>query len=185
MIIDILKAFLIGICASAPVGPIAILVIQISLSKGHKAGFVTGLGACLVDTVFSIIAIFALALAQRIIEEHRVVILLAGGLIVTVVGWRMAVSNPFRKVKAGPETRSISLKDFFQALAMGFYSDLSVLLLHFPLVFILIILIYEEVFFHTLFKLTPYLACFNDIVGHGMLRTCTRRTFAVKKNFHA
>ncbi|MBO8482522.1 MAG: LysE family transporter [Bacteroidetes bacterium] len=120
MIIDILKAFLIGICASAPVGPIAILVIQISLSKGHKAGFVTGLGACLVDTVFSIIAIFALALAQRIIEEHRVVILLAGGLIVTVVGWRMAVSNPFRKVKAGPETRSISLKDFFQALAMGF-----------------------------------------------------------------
>ena len=120
MITDILKAFLIGVCASAPVGPIAILVIQISLSKGHKAGFVTGLGACLVDTVFSIIAIFALALAQRIIEENRVVILLAGGIIVAVVGWRMAVSNPFRKVKAGSATKSISIKDFLQALALGF-----------------------------------------------------------------
>ncbi|MBO8466178.1 MAG: LysE family transporter [Bacteroidetes bacterium] len=122
MFVDILKAFLIGICASAPIGPIAILVIQKSLSKGHKAGFVTGLGACLVDTVFSIIAIFALALAQKIIEDNKVLILLAGGLVVTVLGWRMAVSNPFRKVRGGEESRSrsISVKDFLQALAMGF-----------------------------------------------------------------
>lgn len=120
MFVDILKAFIIGICASAPVGPIAILVIQKSLSKGHKAGFVTGLGACLVDTVFSIIAIFALALAQRIIEENKELILLAGGLIVAIVGWRMAVSNPFRKVKAEQDSRSISIKDFLQAMAMGF-----------------------------------------------------------------
>ena len=42
MFISILKAFIIGICASAPIGPIAILVIQKSLSKGHKAGFITG-----------------------------------------------------------------------------------------------------------------------------------------------
>ena len=58
---DILKGFIIGICASAPIGPIAILVIQKTLSKGHKAGFVTGMGACIVDTTFSVIALFALA----------------------------------------------------------------------------------------------------------------------------
>lgn len=120
MVTDILKAFLIGICASAPIGPIAILVIQKSLSKGHKAGFITGLGACLVDTVFSIIAIFALALAQRIIEENRELILLGGGLIVAVMGWRMAVSDPFRKVKSEERGSSISVKDFLQAVAMGF-----------------------------------------------------------------
>ncbi len=120
MVTDILKAFLIGICASAPIGPIAILVIQKSLSKGHKAGFITGLGACLVDTVFSIIAIFALALAQKIIEENRELILLGGGLIVAVMGWRMAVSDPFRKVKSEERGSSISVKDFLQAVAMGF-----------------------------------------------------------------
>ncbi len=32
MLVDMLKAFLVGLCASAPVGPIAILVIQKSLS---------------------------------------------------------------------------------------------------------------------------------------------------------
>ena len=68
MLINILKAFLIGICASAPIGPIAILVIQKSLSKGHKAGFITGMGACLVDTLFSIIAIFFLAIAQKFLK---------------------------------------------------------------------------------------------------------------------
>ena len=92
---------------------------------------------------------------------------------------------PFAWERKFTEENTKMARAIVVALAMGFYSDLSVLLLHFPLVFILIILIYEEVFFHTLFKLTPYLACFNDIVGHGMLRTCTRRTFAVKKNFHA
>lgn len=57
MLLDILKGFIIGICASVPLGPIAILVIQKSLSDGHKAGFFAGLGACLVDTIFAVIAV--------------------------------------------------------------------------------------------------------------------------------
>ena len=120
MFLDILKGFAIGICASAPIGPIAILVIQKSLSKGHKAGFITGMGACVVDTVFSIIAIFALAAAERLINENRELILLAGGLVVTILGWCMSTSDPFRKIKATENSRSpISVKDFLQAIAMG------------------------------------------------------------------
>ena len=64
MLMDMLKGFLVGICASAPIGPIAILVVQKSLSMGHKAGFVSGLGASVVDTLYASIAIFALAFAQ-------------------------------------------------------------------------------------------------------------------------
>ena len=120
MFLDILKGFAIGICASAPIGPIAILVIQKSLSKGHKAGFITGMGACVVDTVFSIIAIFALAAAERLINENRELILLAGGLVITILGWYMSTSDPFRKIKATENSRSpISVKDFLQAIAMG------------------------------------------------------------------
>ena len=65
MLVDMLKGFLVGICASVPIGPIAILVVQKSLSMGHKAGFVSGLGASVVDTFYASIAIFALAFAQR------------------------------------------------------------------------------------------------------------------------
>ncbi len=75
MLIDILKGFIIGICASVPLGPIAILVIQKSLSEGQKSGFLAGLGACLVDTLFAVIAIFALAIAERFIESYSTLIM--------------------------------------------------------------------------------------------------------------
>ena len=75
MLLDILKGFLIGVCASVPLGPIAILVLQKSLSEGHKAGFMAGLGACMVDTLFAVIAIFALAFAESFIADHRILIM--------------------------------------------------------------------------------------------------------------
>lgn len=125
MWIDILKGFAVGMCASAPIGPIAILVVQKSLSKGHKAGFVSGLGASVVDTFYASIAIFALAFAQKFIDQHQNMILLAGGAVLIAVGISMAFSNPFRRLKADGES-SVSPKDFGQAVALGLSNPMAV-----------------------------------------------------------
>lgn len=125
MLMDMLKGFMVGICASAPVGPIAILVVQKSLSKGHKAGFVSGLGASVVDTLYAFIAIFALAFAQKFIDQHQTIILLAGGIVLTMVGISMAFSNPFRKMKKDGKSR-VSTKDFGQAVAMGLSNPMAI-----------------------------------------------------------
>ena len=125
MWIDILKAFAVGMCASAPIGPIAILVVQKSLSKGHKAGFVSGLGASVVETFYASIAIFALAFAQRLIEQHQNLILLAGGVVLVAVGISMAFSNPFRKLKDDGES-DVSPKDFGQAVALGISNPMAI-----------------------------------------------------------
>ncbi len=53
MLIDILKSYLIGICAAAPLGPIAILVLQKTLHYGHRGGFTSALGSTLVDTTYA------------------------------------------------------------------------------------------------------------------------------------
>ena len=55
MVPDILKGFFIGICASAPVGPIAILVIQkdYDLLTGVVYAFSTALGFGLALTIFA------------------------------------------------------------------------------------------------------------------------------------
>lgn len=129
MLINILKAFLIGICASAPIGPIAILVIQKSLSKGHKAGFITGMGACLVDTLFSIIAIFFLAIAQKFLNDNKELILIAGGAVVAVLGIFMTRSDPFRKMKADSYSSSVMMKDFMQAIVMGLSNPGAILVI--------------------------------------------------------
>lgn len=117
LIIDIVKAFLVGFAASIPVGPVAILVVQKSLSKGHRAGFITGLGASVVDTLFAVIAVFALAFTQQFLSDHEVVILLAGGLILIGLGLSMALKDPFRKMKADGTTKA-SATDFMQAVLM-------------------------------------------------------------------
>ena len=125
MLMDMLKGFLVGVCASAPIGPIAILVVQKSLSKGHKAGFVSGLGASVVDTLYAFIAIFALAFAQKLIEQHQNLILLVGGLVLSAVGVSMAFSNPFRKMKTDGKSR-VSTKDFGQAVIMGLSNPMAI-----------------------------------------------------------
>ncbi len=125
MLVDMLKAFLVGLCASAPVGPIAILVIQKSLSKGHLSGFVTGLGASVVDTLYALVAIFALAMAQELIDTHQNLIFIVGGAVLAILGVSMALSDPFRKMKAGEEG-SPSPKDFGKAVAMGFSNPMAI-----------------------------------------------------------
>lgn len=125
MLVDMLKGFLVGVCASAPIGPIAILVVQKSLSKGHKAGFVSGLGASVVDTLYAFIAIFALAFAQKFIDDHHNMILLVGGIVLGIVGVSMAFSDPFRKLKSDAEP-GVSPKDFGQAVAMGISNPMAI-----------------------------------------------------------
>ena len=120
ILFDMLKGFLVGICASAPLGPVAILMVQKSLSKGHKAGFVSGLGATVSDTTYAMIAIFALAIVQRFIEDHQNMILLVGGVVIFLVGISMAFSNPFKNKKRKKRDMTASPKDFGQAVAMAF-----------------------------------------------------------------
>ena len=117
LFVDIIKAFMVGIAASIPVGPVAILVVQKSLSKGHRAGFVTGLGASVVDTLFAVIAMFALAFTQKFLNDHEVAILLGGGAILIGLGLSMALKDPFRKMKADGTSKA-SAADFMQAVLM-------------------------------------------------------------------
>ena len=126
MIIDILKGFVVGMCASMPVGPIAILVVQKTMSKGRQAGFVSGLGASVVDTMYATIALFALAFAQKFIEEHENIILLVGGAILIIIGISMALSNPLRRKVKDNGKSNVSSKDFLQAMAMGISNPMAI-----------------------------------------------------------
>ena len=53
------QGILIGLVASIPLGPIGLLCIQRTLSKSHRSGFVSGLGAATADSMFATVALFA------------------------------------------------------------------------------------------------------------------------------
>lgn len=51
----VFKGIMIGIIASAPMGPVGVLCVQRTLNKGRWYGFVTGIGASVSDIIYALI----------------------------------------------------------------------------------------------------------------------------------
>lgn len=129
-VIDIAKAFIVGVCVSVPFGPIAILTIQNTFSKGRRSGFITGLGATLVDTTWAMVSVFFLGIAEALLDSHTTLIMFCGGLVLVGVGISMALSNPFRKLDRTTQMMDrVSPKDFVKSAAMGFTNPAAVLIM--------------------------------------------------------
>ncbi len=90
----IVKGIIIGLFISVPLGPIGILCVQRTLSKGRKHGIVTGLGATTSDLVYTVIALFFIGIVVDFIEEHQNIIQIVGSIIVILFGFFIYKSNP-------------------------------------------------------------------------------------------
>lgn len=112
MISLIVKSFLIGVCASVPVGPACITIIQKSLGYGHKVGFTAALGSATSDTFYAALSMMTLAAIQDFIMDNAAVISLIGGIVIAVMGVLMALSDPYK----GTARRSNSAKHYVQTL---------------------------------------------------------------------
>ena len=96
----ILKGIIIGICVSAPVGPIGILCIQRTLTKGKKVGIITGLGATFSDLFYAMIAGFSLGFVSDFITKYQFWIQIVGSLIIMLFGFYIFKSNPVRSLSS-------------------------------------------------------------------------------------
>ena len=65
----ILKGVLIGIIASAPMGPVGVLCIQRTLNKGRWYGFVTGIGAAMSDIIYAMLTGFGMSFIMDLITN--------------------------------------------------------------------------------------------------------------------
>ena len=69
-IIDfIFKGLLIGIIASAPMGPVGILCIQRTLNKGRWYGFITGVGAAISDFIYALMVGLGMSFIMKPLED--------------------------------------------------------------------------------------------------------------------
>lgn len=86
MILELLKAMVVGVCAALPVGPVLILVLQKTMRRGRWAGTVAGIGSALIDTLYAAVGLFALTLLKDFIARETPYILLFGGILVCLLG---------------------------------------------------------------------------------------------------
>ena len=104
LIYTVLKAFIIGIVISAPMGPVGVLCIQRTLSKGRMAGFFTGVGAAISDLFYSLITAFGLSFIEEFLTRNENIIQLIGSLVLIAFGVYIFRKNPVTSMRrATPE----------------------------------------------------------------------------------
>ncbi len=124
----ILKGLMIGVFASIPVGPIAILCIQRTLNRGRYHGFVTGLGAALSDLAYASLAAFSMSFIINFIHQHQSYIELVGACIIIVFGMVIFKSNPMNKIAVAIEKKESYWRDFFTSFALTTTNPLMIFL---------------------------------------------------------
>ena len=117
MVESIIKGFIVGMGASIPLGPLGVLCVQKTLSKGRVSGFVTGLGASITDTFFAALAILSLALIQEFVDNNERSVLFFGGLAVIIIGLKIFLTNPVKQIRHNKGGKKL-LEDFLSSVIM-------------------------------------------------------------------
>ena len=99
MILFFLKALLVGLTAAIPLGPLGIMCIQRTLSKGRWAGFAVGLGSSVADTFYATIALLSVSYISQFLDRNRIWVMLIGGAIVLGIGLQIALKNPIKDLR--------------------------------------------------------------------------------------
>jgi threonine/homoserine/homoserine lactone efflux protein len=97
-----LTGFLLGLAVAASPGPIALLCIRRTLSRGWPEGVASGLGVATADAVYASLAAFGVAALTAVLVGGRFWLALAGGLALIVIGLRGALARPETEEASSP-----------------------------------------------------------------------------------
>jgi threonine/homoserine/homoserine lactone efflux protein len=90
----LLKGLIVGFCLAAPVGPIAALCVQRTISKRWVSGLMSGLGAAVADAVYGAIAAFGATIVSEFLIAERAWMQRIGGVILLFMGLRLFLAKP-------------------------------------------------------------------------------------------
>lgn len=92
----ILKGMLIGIIASAPMGPVGVLCIRRTLNKGRWYGFVTGVGASVSDIIYAMITGLGMSFVMDLITNptNKFWLQISGSVVLLIFGLYCWKSKP-------------------------------------------------------------------------------------------
>ncbi len=127
----ILKGVLIGIIASAPMGPVGILCIQRTLRKGRWYGFVTGIGASVSDIIYALFTGFGMSFVMDLITNptNKFWLQISGSIVLMAFGvycWR---SKPSKSVEnRGQKKKGSLLHNGITAFLVTFSNPLIIFL---------------------------------------------------------
>ncbi len=126
----ILKGLLVGIIASAPMGPVGVLCIQRTMQKGRAYGIVTGAGAALSDIIYALITGLGMSFVVEFIENEQYIfwLKLVGSVMLFIFGIYMFRSHPDSNVHKSSGNRGTLIHNFTTAFLITLSNPLIIFL---------------------------------------------------------
>ncbi len=126
----ILKGVLIGIIASAPMGPVGVLCIQRTLNKGRWYGFVTGIGAAVSDIIYALLSGAGMSFIMDLITNpvNKFWLQISGSVLLLIFGLYCFRANPKRNIHPGGKNKGSLLHNAITAFFVTFSNPLIIFL---------------------------------------------------------
>jgi threonine/homoserine/homoserine lactone efflux protein len=123
----LIKGVIIGLSVSIPLGPIGVMCIQRTLSKGRLSGFVSGMGAASADIIYSIFAGLGITFIIDILTKYSIEFQVIGGAFLLFLGLRLFFKNPIKQFRQ-PKTKGGLVGDFLSTFFLTITNPLALFL---------------------------------------------------------
>jgi threonine/homoserine/homoserine lactone efflux protein len=100
------KGFFIGFMVAAPLGPIGIIALQRTISKGYLSGLFSGLGISTADAIYGSIAAFGVTALSSLLLAQQSWLRLLGGIVVCGFGIRIYSQAASQKIATSTDHKS-------------------------------------------------------------------------------
>lgn len=124
----LIKGIIVGLIVSIPIGPMGILSLQRTLNKGKAAGFSSGLGVATADALFALIAGLGISFIIHFLREQQLIIKIAGGFVIALIGLKLLISNPVKQLKKHRRKGETLFEDYVSVLLMTLSNPFTVFL---------------------------------------------------------
>ena len=122
-LIPFLKGAIAGFLVAAPIGPVAALCIQRTLASGLTAGFSTGLGSTVADTIWCAVFLYGFDLVSEFLSTKYFFIQLTGGIFICFIAFTILKY----KIKITDEDSINNLfQDFFSGLLFTITNPITI-----------------------------------------------------------
>ena len=127
----VFKGMLIGIIASAPMGPGGILCVQRTLNKGRWYGLVTGIGAAASDMLYAGITGLGMSLVTDFVNDptYRFYLQVVGSIMLLCFGFFTYRNDPLKKIRQTGKQRGTLWYNGWTAFLVTLSNPLIILLL--------------------------------------------------------
>ena len=121
---------LIGLIASAPMGPVGVLCVQRTLNKGRWYGFITGIGAVVSDLIYAAITAYGMSYAMDVVnnQQTRMYLQIVGSVLLLVFGLYTYKSDPTKKIHNSGNGRGTLWHNGVTAFLVTFSNPLIIFL---------------------------------------------------------